>query len=137
LTFRLHMQVLVYPNVQRLAHSHGPAQAVDYPEQCCRLLMKSPALVTAGRLPVEYDHYDFIYVPRGGGHVRRVRMLFQLFRSWVWLLWLLRLAKLAQSSHALVYGIGQRDRLSHLRRENRSVAVASGHPLASLLIRSK
>jgi hypothetical protein len=97
------MQVLVYPNVQRLAHSHGPAQAVDYPEQCCRLLMKSPALVTAGRLPVEYDHYDFIYVPRGGGHVRRVRMLFQLFRSWVWLLWLLRLAKLAQSLRMLSF----------------------------------
>src|SRR5436309_969329 len=127
------MQVLVYPNVQRLAHSHGPAQAVDYPEQCCRLLMKSPALVTAGRLPVEYDHYDFIYVPRGGGPC-------QAGADAVPVVQVLGVAAVApaasqaspESSHALVYGIGQRDRLSHLRRENRSVAVASGHPLASL-----
>ena len=31
------------------------------------------------------------------------------------------------------YGIGQRGSLSHLRRENRSVAVSSGHPVASLV----
>jgi hypothetical protein len=61
-------------------------------------------------------------------------MLFQLFRSWMWLLRLLRLAKLAQSLRMLsFYGIGQRGPLSHPRRENRSVAVSSDHPLASLV----
>ena len=61
-------------------------------------------------------------------------MLFQLFRSWMWLLWLLRLAKLAQGFRMLsFYGIGQRGPLSHLRREKRSVAVSSGHPLVSLV----
>ena len=62
--FRLHVQVLVYPNVQQLAHSHVIlrkqliilTKAVD-------LLMKPPGLVTAGHLPVEYDRDKSIYVP--------------------------------------------------------------------------
>jgi hypothetical protein len=101
-------KVLVYPNVQQRVHSHGPAQTVDYPGQGCRFAYETTQFSDGG------DIYRsgtitmiIIYIPRGGGYVRRVRMLFQLFRSWMWLLWFLRLAKLAQSLHMLsFYEIG-------------------------------